>query len=403
MHHLKQLIKSAETNRASDKAGVFIILLFLLALPHPASAESYAMVLDSEDGTIHMIEGVSDISHGPFLKGLLEAGLEDVVVTQDGNLALISSFQSRRIYFINISNPLEPQILSSIYLPEINPEDLAISPDGRYALVTDGYASGKNLIYVIDIKKMKITGSLDTGSYQAHAVTIAPDNETVIAIDSTNNVAIVLRLNSEGILTGPLGSPIPINSDARNIEIAPDGKTVFILHTQDFNITLLLIEEPLKVSKIGVFECQLCAAREPHSIAFYADIAYVLGVHNGISILKINSPGNVSYTGISIPQQEITQPMLGVDGITISDDGTKAYTAKNSYKTTSIFDLKTNTYKGKVFVGNFPTGIAFIPNKAKTSITLQKQKQIPVLTYIAVSVLIATLIIVGYVITRKKR
>ena len=80
-------------------------------------------------------------------------GLFDAIVTPDGKTAVVSNFGSSIVYFLDLSNPASPAILGNAPIKydtgtvdkEGKPivygffaEDMALTPDGRYLLVTDG-------------------------------------------------------------------------------------------------------------------------------------------------------------------------------------------------------------------------------------------------------------------------
>jgi DNA-binding beta-propeller fold protein YncE len=76
------------------------------------------------------------------------AGLFDAVMTPDGNTALVSSFGSDNVYIFDLTDPTAPGSPDNVTLGFF-PEDIAITPDGLFAVVTDGGFSPS--IAVIDI------------------------------------------------------------------------------------------------------------------------------------------------------------------------------------------------------------------------------------------------------------
>jgi DNA-binding beta-propeller fold protein YncE len=103
------------------------------------TALSMAIVVNGgSSGGISFIDPVTDTATGPFLEGALgpATDLLDGVVTPDGTIAIVSNFSAWRLYFIDVGT-LTPSLLGSVSLP-IPAEDLALTPDGRFVLVTDG-------------------------------------------------------------------------------------------------------------------------------------------------------------------------------------------------------------------------------------------------------------------------
>ena len=94
-------------------------------------------------GTVNIIDPFTDIVYGPFLSGQLDSesgGLYDVAVSPKGGTALISNFGDHTVYFVSLSGPISPSVVASVTTP-MAPSDIAIAPDGRFALVTGGSSS----------------------------------------------------------------------------------------------------------------------------------------------------------------------------------------------------------------------------------------------------------------------
>ncbi len=104
-------------------------------------------------------------------------GLFDTVVTLDGQTALVSNFGDSAVYFVDISNPYKLTVKGFVQLPFFA-EDIALSPDSRWALVTDGGFSPR--IAVIDVANMHLHNDFDTDNHYCNAVAISNDGRTVI-------------------------------------------------------------------------------------------------------------------------------------------------------------------------------------------------------------------------------
>ena len=134
-----------------------------------------------------------------------------------------------------------------------NPLGLALSPDGRYAIVSnDGAGSGApvtpgsdatlvsgNSLCVVDTRTMRIAGTYrDSSSSFFMGVAVAPSGSDpshafVLASDGASGTVRVFVLDASGQLT-PDGSPIALPSTGgrrafpAGISIAPDGRSAYV-------------------------------------------------------------------------------------------------------------------------------------------------------------------------------
>ena len=198
--HVKQLSLIAVTFLLATCA-VFVVLQFAGAsaaaalepqnfdAANPAQPEAvdvpgtghWILVPNSVTSTMYVVNTVSDTAHGPFLAGQLGTeggGRFDVVFTPDARTALISNFGDNRVFLVNVSNPLSPSLITSVTLPFFA-EDMDISADGKYALVTDGGFS--SMVAAINLLSPTQVMSAQLGSAQAQAVEIAPDGTVILA------------------------------------------------------------------------------------------------------------------------------------------------------------------------------------------------------------------------------
>jgi hypothetical protein len=219
-------------------------------------------------GTLHMVNTASNNVYGPFLAGQLgsgDGGLFDIAVTPNGKTALVGNFGDGLISFVDISNPLNPSIMATVTLaynstsggsintPAFLVEDIAITQNGKYALVTDGTAS--NIAFTLDIGARKIVTYTNLGNHYAQAVAIAPDG-TVVFADYERGVVHSYLLDDNGYLTyggtvtytinektgaiDPTGSQTGVGwkfPKPLNVGISPDGETVILCDSAPYSYT----------------------------------------------------------------------------------------------------------------------------------------------------------------------
>ena len=283
--------------------------------------------------------------YGPFLQGQLgstnNGNLLDVAITPDGRYALLSNYGDKSVYRVNISNPTNP-VVTGCVSNGFSAEDIAIAPNGQFALVTDGLNSSNMAIIDLSSFSTSLTYTITSGA--AQAVAIAPDNQTVILCDFAGNKIISGALGPTGLVSESVlstGDNHPIN-----VSISPDGKTVLVANAYTNAINVFQILSPGNVVTGDTPSVLLMPGLRSQSIAFSpaGDRAYVLqngNVTNMLSWLQINSPGNVSLGGAGIARllSQGTNSFFGVDTLDVSPDGAWALAGNPGTLETNVLSL----------------------------------------------------------------
>lgn len=242
-------------------------------------------------GWLAFIDGFSQTTKVPLLAGELGAlggGLMDAAITPDGMTALVSNFSDERISFINtclslvpsFTPAMAPTLLGSLKI-SFFAEDIAITPNGRFALVTDGGFAPK--IAVIDIASRTLVEEYDASaaSRSHQAVAVTPDGQTVLTVDYAAGKVHVYTLSAEGHLS--YSTSIDVSHGSKlgpvNVAIAPNGKTAVV--------------------------ASHCSSADDM----------------GFPVLNITGVGLASTSGIVVPSQRL----IGAQSIVFSHHGSKAY------------------------------------------------------------------------------
>src|SRR5512141_317919 len=169
-------------------------------------------VVNFSNGWIGIIDPSTQKVTTPFLVNELGSsggGLFDVVITPDRSTALISNFGDSTVYFVDIRNPAAPAVLGSLTLTFFA-EDIALTPNGKYALVTDGGFSPR--IAVLDVANRTlveeyVSPDIDPDplveAYDTYfcSVAVGADGQTVLAADYFDATLHVLTIDAAGHLT----------------------------------------------------------------------------------------------------------------------------------------------------------------------------------------------------------
>jgi DNA-binding beta-propeller fold protein YncE len=342
-----------------------------------------------------------------FLSGEFGAStgdLFDAVVSPDGKTAIVSSFGAMKVHFIDLSRPSIPRHQGSLEL-SFFAEDIDVTPDGRFALVTDGGFSTK--VAVIDVQKRTLVEEYnsnptpDTPPVQKarpdtartsealmdtvapacfNAVAVAKDGKTVLGVDYSGCKIHVLTLDAKGHLTYVKAIDMPTAVDGNgntfstlrpiNVTISPNGKTALVACGAANNSVTWMAFPVLQISAPGQVALSQLATSSTHltaaqSIAFnpsgmkaYAfctqenptnllpdDPAYP---RNVIVELNIQDPG-VAACGRVFPTDFVgSSQLFGVDTVAMDPEGRYLYvgnmTLSGAKKQIQILDAAKGTW-----------------------------------------------------------
>jgi autotransporter-associated beta strand protein len=263
-----------------------LLMAAVLALPTLAAAEPWAVVasefslpsgssLDDREGLFTVDLGaVPPRVYGPFLQGVLTQkagpGVFDVAMLPNGREALVSNFGDMKVYRIDLADPTNPRLTGALrtqwdtgltdpdtgepIIYSFFAEDIAVSRDGSFAIVTDGGFSP--YLAFIDLATFKVKKIQKTvvpnprfpddpskdRTYNAQSVAITPDGRTVLFVDYFSgkvNWGLVnatkdgltsfhsIFLCSKGDATDPMQCD-GIFARPVNVTIAPDGETALV-------------------------------------------------------------------------------------------------------------------------------------------------------------------------------
>ena len=120
-----------------------------------------------------------------------------------------------------------------------NPLGFALTPDGRYAIVSNDAAPPNSSLSVVDVKSMRLAGEYRDASvsfFMGVAAVRDPNDAAqtiVLASDGATGAVRVFALDASGQLT-PSGAPIALPAPAgrraypAQIAVTPDGRTAFV-------------------------------------------------------------------------------------------------------------------------------------------------------------------------------
>jgi PGF-pre-PGF domain-containing protein len=293
----------------------------------------YAYVANHGDGTITVIDtdgnaGVADITVGdsPMEIAVTPDG-KHAYVTNDANtgITVIDTANGSRTYLpigsasrgiatapdggkayvVKLDNNVGViNIATNTLLKNITHEnftgiwDVAISPDGSYAYVTDDGFSGR--VFVINTSTDEVVATVNTTGLSGVGIAVTPDGGTVYMADFTGHA--LYNINTTTYAATPIagfGGPF-------GVAIGPEGGRVYV-----------------------------------------TDIGF-----GGGNVSVVNTSTNTIIANVPVGNFPVE--------IAITPDGKHAYVTNNGDDTVSIVDLDANAGVGVINVGPSPWGIAMV-------------------------------------------
>jgi DNA-binding beta-propeller fold protein YncE len=193
----------------------------------------------------------------------LDADVIDVAITNDCTRAFVTSFTSRTMFQIDLCETPARVIGSAV--SQTNLEDVAVTPDGKFALSVDGSASNQDIVSY----SAMVNAFVSTLPTNAQAVAISPDcRELVLTAEFFNNVVRRFVLSSNGSLEDS-GQTSPAGPRPNNIIFSPDGRFAFVANSNSnaSSVSVLSTLIPDNITLLG----STPSSDSPQSLAITRD------------------------------------------------------------------------------------------------------------------------------------
>jgi DNA-binding beta-propeller fold protein YncE len=346
---------------------MFCLMFGLVSLA--VAGEQIGVFANNNTNSIQLINPETQTITSSLLKGTLGSyggGLFDVVITPNGKTAIVSNFGDSKIFFIDISGGFtaEPTLLGQARIPFFA-EDLAITPDGKYVLVTDGGFAPS--IAVVNIAGMYVENNQNFSPVYSNAIAITPDGKTVLTADYFAGKINQFTFNAEDGTLAFVKAFYVMPARPVNIAISPDGKTAIGISANGYNHPVFAITDAGVEFKGNV----TLAHKSGQSCVFSNDSTKAYLLSNSVyyramvEVMDVTGPGQVVASGVSITARpkKGTSQLFGVDTIALDPNGEYLYvanpTVSGGVQRIAIIDLTINQQVNYVQGNGIPTGIAF--------------------------------------------
>lgn len=317
--------------------------LAMLLLPALAAARVAFYTGSSEGGYAADVDLISEAAGG-FSRGFFSEGAPAAVaISPDGRTAYVVGEEFEESGSVGIVVPVDVGTEvegTPIVLPGEDPRDIAITPDGSRAYVTDPL--GEAVIPV------------DLAAAAAGTPIPVPGEALGIAISTDGGTAYVsLRDKGEvvpiDLASGVAGTPIPVGEVPSGIAVAPDGSAVYVVNRLSESVSRI---NPATRSVTATIPF---AGPEVEWIAVTPDSrrAYLSG--GGANLVSIDLTTGAA-AAIATPQEFTGR-------LAILPDGSRAYVADESSDELVPVEIASDSLSPGVPVGSNPFALAIVPNQ----------------------------------------
>lgn len=266
------------------------------------------------------------------------------------------------------------------------PHEVAISRDGRTAVVTDyGGRPGGTTLTVVDVPSARVARTISLGAYRApHGIVFLPgDSLVAVTSEATGNVVVVhvgdgvvrravptqaagshmVGVASDGVtaFTGNIGAnsvsrldlrsgtyvkswPVPNAPEA--INVTPDGREVWVGSNATHRVSVL---DPASGSITTVAD----SVDWPYRVLFTPDVKTVVIPDLNGEVVRFIDRASRRELG------RIAMPGAGPQGITITPNGRHIFLSHSKQARVAVIDVATRTIIGYVPAGETPDGVGY--------------------------------------------
>jgi YVTN family beta-propeller protein len=193
-------------------AAIAALGAFLCLGAADASAAPLIWASNFGEDTVTTVDGATGRAIGSPIKVGDEP--ESIAITPDGRRAVVSGVGTATVIETATRLPVKTFELESAG------GTVAISPDGQRAYVA---SSGSGEVTVIDPETAKLVGSFTVGSQPARAVAFSPDGASAYVSVGPEELVVVDTATEEVV-----GKPIPVGGFATSIVFTPDGESAYV-------------------------------------------------------------------------------------------------------------------------------------------------------------------------------
>lgn len=349
--------RSLPARHPQDRVARVVLAIVLTLLAVVAGEAATLVVANKAEATVSLI----DLDSGE-VRATLPTGEapHEVAVSPDGRLALVSNYGTRQApgSTVTLIDVAAAQVVRTIELGEYRrPHGMAWLPDGQRAVVT---AEANQALLIIDAIGGEVLFAVPTGQEVSHMVAVTPDglrafvtnirSGTMTAVDLEKRQAIASVATGEG---------------AEGVAVTPDGRQVWVTNRAADTVSVLDTVTLEMIATLPSPAFPIRAAVTPDG----AKVLVTAAKSGDIKVFDVASRALARAVPLEVEATETSGRLFGDAfgtssvpiGIVVSPEGRRAFVAHANADVISVVDVPSGQRVGVLRAGREPDGMGISP------------------------------------------
>jgi YVTN family beta-propeller protein len=337
---------------ASRVNAQFILCIFLASalVARNESADYFVYVSNERSGDISVIDGATDSLVATFKAGKRPRGIhaapdaKRLFVTLSGSPRMAPGLDENRAPAdktadgLGVIDPVERRLIDRWHVGS-DPEQFAISKDGRFAFIANEDDSSAS---IIDLGSGQSRGKVKV-SEEPEGVGVNPRNGEVYVTCEEKGEVFAIDPDQQRVV-----ATIETGGRPRSVAFLPDGSRAYVACENGGYVAVIDAAAHKLLSKI-----QLPTGSLPMGTAMAKDGKEVyVSTGRGNTVVVLDTEKNAVATTIPVGDRAW--------GIALDPSGSKLYTANGASNDVSVVDVRSRKELRRIKVGDGPWGITTI-------------------------------------------
>ena len=320
------------------------------------SASGTLIVLNKSEATASLIDLASGRTAATVPTG---DGPHEVAVSPDGRLALVTNYgRDEDGTTLTVIDVPAGRVARTIDLaPYRRPHGAAWLAGGTRVAVT---AERDQALLIVDVASGRVVSKVTTGQKVSHMVAVTPSGRRAFVANIGSGTVSVIDLEA-----GKHVKDVPTGAGAEGIDVTPDGRHVWVTNREADTVTVI------DASSLQVLK-ELPSKSFPIRARVTPKGRHVLVTHarsGEVAVFDARSMKEIRRIPLKLPAGATEGRLFGGSfgdssvpiGILVHPGGEVAWVAHANADVISVLDLKTWSPAGTLAAGKEPDGLGFSP------------------------------------------